>query len=98
MFKIGQEVICVLKADYIKVGSTYTIRDLNTHKCGTVVDIGLNWDKSIAHYSSCEYCNNNHRMWGSAKWYDDFHFATLEQWEAAEETKESLLEELKVKI
>lgn len=101
MFEIGQQVVCIKTHPnkVVKEGETYTIKSMSIHcKCGLSVDIGAKDPCGPDHIiCCCQDCDMTYAL-TDIWWISHKRFVPLDQWEQAEEAKESLLEELKVKI
>jgi len=94
-FEIGKDVACI-KDNSGKAtlsGKIYPLLNISKRCCYMILDLGITTTNSKCR-CNCGKVYTSGGVW----WQSSFRFVPLDDWKAAEEAKEELLEELKVKI
>ncbi len=98
-FEIGQKVVCIDDSGQIikliSYGNTYQV--CNTKRCCTQ-SIGVGFTSQTLGGIGCQYCGRNLSPFGGERWYCSSRFAPIDDWQAAEEAKNELIEEYEESI
>lgn len=96
-FEIGKDVVCIVDKPHwnLKEGDIKRAINVNGSPCACpceCVDVGIRCYAVIY----CDDCKKD--IEGDIIWFDYKTFIPLDQWQAAEEAKESLLKDLEIEI